>query len=1028
MTHVVHLFWAPEATEAFIQAGHFYLWVESAAQAATKSGKRRTPYHPNHLDAERLRDWLKSSIGITPRDADFVTYPVPLPSSHGNPLPCPELSTHLDAEAYAWSEAEIETWPIHCFCFKNRAINLINEIHFRLIFQGEDFKAGSDFLFWYYFTQSLRGILLKDQYIPALRYRAWQTGKHPYEVSTGWEFLSPTYECLIEEAAERLPPAAAPNFEPATVLRHCAEVLLRQAAGSSRLTQALEKQLADSWLLPACRPYRQEPWLTAGDLTLGQQWATWRKQLSGAAGETGFQLGLQLQDASIEQPDSWRLEFRVVSRRDPSLQRPLADYWQLSDRARQHWEKDFGTDFEQRLLIDLGQAARVYPALWKGMETAEPSGIDLSLEEAFAFLNETAWVLEDSGFWVSVPAWWTPNGRRRAKLRMRPAATSKKAARSATQSLLSLDQLLEYRYELTLGGEKVGAEEWMQLVETKTPLVQFRGQWVVLDRERMKDMLEFWRRQSDAEESPDISDWLKRTADESEFFEVDPECALAEMLEKLRHQQHLQPIEYIPGLNAELREYQKRGVAWLVFLEQLGLSGCLADDMGLGKTIQVIARLVMARDEAGHGPSLLIAPTSVLGNWRKEIERFAPQLKTLLHHGSERSKDEGEFAAAAEAVDVVIVSYQLALRDAKLFQRLKWLRIVLDEAQNIKNPEAKQTKAIFKLNADYRWALTGTPVENRLLDLWSIFNFLNPGYLGKQTAFRKAFEAPIQRDNDPVKSAMLKRLVEPFILRRVKTDPAIIRDLPDKVENKQYCNLSKEQASLYEAVVRDVEQQLEASEGIQRQGLMLSTLMKLKQICNHPAQFLQDDSAFNAERSHKLERLGDMLADALAEGESALIFTQFTEIGARLERYCRNRLDCRTYYLHGGTARHTREKMIAEFQNPETPPAVFILSLKAGGVGITLTRANHVFHFDRWWNPAVEDQATDRAFRIGQTKNVFVHKFITLGTLEERIDQMIDAKKKIAGAIVGNDESWLTQLDNAAFKQLIRLNQAAVLE
>ncbi|WP_245619731.1 DEAD/DEAH box helicase [Methylomicrobium agile] len=957
-----------------------------------------------------------------------MTYPVPLPSFQGNPLPCPELSTHLDAEAYAWHEAEIEIWPIRCFCFNNRAINLINDIHFRLIFQGEDFKAGSDFLFWYYFTQSLRGILLKDQYIPALRYRVRQTGKHPYEVYTGWEFLSPHYECLIEEAAERLPPAAAPNFEPATVLRHCAEVLLRQAAGNSRLTQALEKQLADSWLLPACRPTRQEPWLTAGDLTLGEQWATWRKQLSGAAGETGFQLGLQLQEASTEQPDSWRLEFRVVSRRDPSLQRPLADYWQLSGTARQHWEKDFGSDFEQRLLIDLGQAARVYPALWKGMETAEPSAIDLSLEEAFAFLNETAWILEDAGFLISVPAWWTPQGRRRAKLRMRPAATSKKAARSTTQSLLSLDQLLAYRYELTLGGEQIGEEEWTQLVETKTPLVQFRGQWVVLDRERMKNMLEFWRRQGEAEENLDMRDWLKRTADEADLFEVDPESALADMLEKLRHQQHLQPIEDIPGLNAELREYQKRGVAWLVFLEQLGLSGCLADDMGLGKTLQVIARLVMARDEAGRGPSLLIAPISVLGNWRKEIERFAPQLKTRLHHGSERCKNEREFAAAAEAVDVVIVSYPLALRDAKLFQALKWRRIVLDEAQNIKNPEAKQTKAIFKLNADYRWALTGTPVENRLLDLWSIFNFLNPGYLGKQAAFRKAFEAPIQRDNDPMKSAMLKRLVEPFILRRIKTDPAIIRDLPDKVENKQYCNLSKEQASLYEAVVRDVEQQLEASEGIQRQGLMLSTLMKLKQICNHPAQFLQDDSAFTAERSHKLERLGDMLADALAEGESALIFTQFTEIGARLERYCRSHLDCQTYYLHGGTARHTREKMIGEFQNPETPPAVFILSLKAGGVGITLTRANHVFHFDRWWNPAVEDQATDRAFRIGQTKNVFVHKFITLGTLEERIDQMIDAKKKIAGAIVGNDESWLTQLDNATFKQLIRLNQTAVLE
>ncbi len=477
-----------------------------------------------------------------------------------------------------------------------------------------------------------------------------------------------------------------------------------------------------------------------------------------------------------------------------------------------------------------------------------------------------------------------------------------------------------------------------------------------------------------------------------------------------------------------MREYQKRGVAWLAYLESLGLCGCLADDMGLGKTIQVIARLLHEQAQADRPPpTLLIAPTSVLGNWRKEMERFAPQLHTMIHHGTDRCRDAQAFAEQALAHDVVIVSYSLALRDLALLSPLSWHRIVLDDAQIIKNPEAQQTKAILKLNARSRLALTGTPVENRLLDLWSIFNFLNPGYLGKQAGFRKNYETPIQRDHDAGKSAQLKRLIEPFILRRIKTDPSIIKDLPDKVENKQYCNLSLEQASLYEAVVRDVEQQLEQSDGIQRQGLMLSTLMKLKQICNHPAQFLQDNSAFEAARSHKLERLSDMLAEVQAEGESALIFTQFTEIGSQLERYIKSTQGFETYYLHGGTSRSKREKMIARFQDPESPPAVFVLSLKAGGVGITLTRANHVFHFDRWWNPAVEDQATDRAFRIGQTRNVFVHKFLTLGTLEERLDEIIEDKKKVAGAIVGSDESWLAQLDNESFKQLIALNHSATL-
>ncbi|MEH2031432.1 MAG: DEAD/DEAH box helicase [Nostoc sp.] len=310
----------------------------------------------------------------------------------------------------------------------------------------------------------------------------------------------------------------------------------------------------------------------------------------------------------------------------------------------------------------------------------------------------------------------------------------------------------------------------------------------------------------------------------------------------------------------------------------------------------------------------------------------------------------------------------------------------------------------------------------------ALADFLNPGYLGKEAQFRKIFEIPIQKDNDRVKSATLKKLVEPLILRRLKTDQSIINDLPDKVEQKLYTNLTKEQASLYEVVVLDVEKQLQSAEGIQRKGLILSTLMKLKQICNHPAQFLQDGSDFSPLRSHKLSRLAEMVEEAVDEGESLLIFSQFTEVGEKIEKHLKHSLHCNTYYLHGGTSRPRREQMITEFQDPNTEPSVFILSLKAGGVGITLTKANHVFHFDRWWNPAVEDQATDRAFRIGQKKNVFVHKFVAIGTLEERIDQMIEDKKKLSDAVVGSDESWLTELDNEAFKRLISLNKSAILE
>ncbi|HZU02453.1 MAG TPA: DEAD/DEAH box helicase, partial [Ktedonobacteraceae bacterium] len=596
----------------------------------------------------------------------------------------------------------------------------------------------------------------------------------------------------------------------------------------------------------------------------------------------------------------------------------------------------------------------------------------------------------------------------------------------------NLRAIVSYEYQLSVGGQVVTEEEWQQLVNAKTPLVQFRGQWMELDREKMQQMLQFW--QTHHEETPEITllDLMKISSEGEDELEWDHDQILQDMLSRLRDKNAFTPIEDPLALQGTLRDYQRRGVSWLQYLENLGLNPCLADDMGLGKTLEVIAHLLKEREGREEvdevRPTLVIAPTSVLGNWRKEIERFAPELRTLVHQGSTRLKDKQTFVETCQTYDVVLTSFALARLDEKLLQGLKWHRVVVDEAQNIKNPQAAQTRAILKLAAPHRLALTGTPVENRLRDLWSIFNFLNPGYLGKEAQFRKTFEMPIYKNNDQAKSTTLKQLVEPFILRRVKTDKRIIDDLPDKIEQKMYCTLTPEQASLYEAVVKDVAEQLNEAEGIQRRGLILSTLLKLKQICNHPAQFLQDGSAFAAERSHKLQRLGEMIEEVIDSGESALIFTQFTEIGGALERYLEHNQHYNTYYLHGGTSVSRRDQMVAEFQDPETEPSLFILSLRAGGVGLNLTKANHVFHFDRWWNPAVEDQATDRAFRIGQRKNVFVHKFVAMGTMEERIDAMIEDKKRLSSLVVGTDESWLTELDNDTFKDLIALRRSAVVE
>jgi SNF2 family DNA or RNA helicase len=641
-------------------------------------------------------------------------------------------------------------------------------------------------------------------------------------------------------------------------------------------------------------------------------------------------------------------------------------------------------------------------------------------------------VLEDAGFTVIVPSWWTRQGRRRARVRLSTHARSN--GRAAARSFFSLDSVVDYTYQLSIDGQPVSAEEWRQLVEAKTPLVRFRGQWMELNRDELQEMLTLWEKRHEEEPELTLLDLLRLEA-EGEDLEWEHDDTLEEVLAALQEKSAPEVLSEPEHFQGVLREYQKQGVAWLRYLERLHLNPCLADDMGLGKTVQVIAQLVAERnEEPGLPPTLLIAPTSVLGNWRKEVERFAPHLRVLVHHGPARHKGASAFEEACAQTDMVVTSFVLARLDEKLLRGVRWQRIVVDEAQNIKNPASAQTRAITKLgtgpgnSVPHRVALTGTPVENRLRDLWSIFNFLNPGYLGKEAQFRRAFETPIQRDNDPERSVALRRLVEPFILRRLKTDRTIIQDLPDKVEQNVYCNLTTEQASLYEAVVRDVEAAIEDAEGMERRGIILATLMKLKQICNHPAQFLHDGSPFTAERSHKLQRLAEMLEEVLAEEESALVFTQFTEAGEALERHLRRTLHCDTYYLHGGTSMKRREEMVAAFQDPASPPAVFVLSTRAGGTGLNLTRANHVFHFDRWWNPAVEDQATDRAFRIGQRRNVFAHKFVALGTVEERINAMIEEKKGLAASIVGNDEGWLTELDNAAFKDLIALRRSAILE
>ncbi len=1102
---ILHGTWIPQPGEEFIQQGAFYLWVETIEQ---KQFRKPTQRHPRQSAAADLATLLITELGIKPplpRQIEDLISPqyFLLPTVDNQPLPSLELSRYLEEELP--ESFELQYWQIDCYKtvtsdkiggLVNNVVSLIDDLHFMALHNLAEIQLGADLLFWFHYTQALKQIIFKDQYIPALTYRELVAAKvseakgksaksteetvvsstktkgrqaktttttnsqriakgkaiiaaaeaklsaSKFEIYAGWEFIGEEYETTIQQYVEYMPlvcvagvnqPRETPEFyDRTTLLRHFSESLLVNILTHLPTTQLFEKNIADS-LLSDCLHGSGKVAKTS--MEQFKQWQSWHDRIDRTQSEQSFHLYFKLQDPA-ESEALWELQFQVAPKADPSLRLSLQDYWRMRAPEQKQVQKQMGEGFEQQLLMNLGYAARIYPTLWPGLETDQPIGIGLNLESAFGFLKESAWVLENAGYKVVVPAWYTPQGRKRAKVRLKAKGKSLTSSEDKSKQYFSFDRLVEYQYDLAIGGEPVNEEEWSQLVSAKTPLVQFRGQWLELDQDKMRQMLDFWK--THQQDNPDLSllDFLKLTTEDDEDLEleVDRNSSLADMLNKLGDKSQLQAIDNPEHLQGNLREYQKRGVSWLQYLEQLGLNGCLADDMGLGKTIQVIARLLQERELAQKAgiknipPTLLIAPTSVVGNWYHEIQKFAPQLQATIHHGTQRAKESKAFKQACRENDLLITSFALARLDAKLLGEIKWHRIVLDEAQNIKNPKAALTKAILKLNAPHRLAVTGTPIENRLLDLWSIFNFLNPGYLGNQTQFRRNFELPIQKNNDIRQSVTLKKLVEPFILRRVKTDQSIIKDLPDKVEQKLFCNLTKEQASLYQAVVKDVETKINELEGIQRKGLILATLTKLKQICNHPMQFLQDGSEFTPERSHKLTRLSEMVEEVLDEGESLLIFTQFTELGQALEKYLRQVCHYKTYYLSGSTSRKKREQMIVEFQDPETEPSIFVLSLKAGGVGITLTKANHVFHFDRWWNPAVEDQATDRAFRIGQQRNVFVHKFVAMGTLEERIDEMLEDKKKLAGAIVGADESWLTELDNEAFKKLIVLNQSAIME
>ncbi|WHY77410.1 DEAD/DEAH box helicase [Neobacillus sp. WH10] len=790
---------------------------------------------------------------------------------------------------------------------------------------------------------------------------------------------------------------------------------------------------------------------------------SWLEWVGIKESDTPFTIGLRL-DEPVDGEGAWSLDVFLRGKKNVEEIVDLEDATKIPAKWR---------PFLEKVDRELSRWVRLIP--WLGEDLGDKANLayenrlktHLTEEEAWMFLTEASETLLALDVEILLPSWW--QAMKNANLKVK---ASLKGTSSHRPSFVGLQAMLDFNWRFSMNGVDLSEEEFGKLVEEKRRLVFIRGRWVKLDPQFIRQIQDLMKRAE--KEGLHVRDLLEQELVESEATEDELENpkAFAKIQIELNRQWkqmvkqlsevHEIPMEPVPdGLNGELRPYQQLGMSWLWFLRQHGFGACLADDMGLGKTVQLISYLLKVKDEVvpdtvntintlqskekvpdtintiprkktdgdvAAGPAkvkvptraaLIICPTSVLGNWQKELERFAPELKVYLHYGSNRLKEEA-FSDKVQAADVVLTSYGLSHLDSEEFESLIWSTIAIDEAQNIKNAQTKQSRAVRRLRGRHHIALTGTPMENRLSELWSIFDFTNHGYLGSMGQFQKKFVIPIEKDEKKEKVQQLQSLIRPFLLRRTKKDEEVALNLPDKLEQKEYCPLTAEQASLYEQLIHDTFAEIEKLSGFERKGLILQMLSRLKQLCNHPALYLKERTAGRVllERSNKMEKLVELVDAVLEQGESCLIFTQYIEMGEMIRSTLKKKFGVEVPFLNGSVPKTQRDGMIERFQNGEFP--VFLLSLKAGGTGLNLTAANHVIHYDRWWNPAVENQATDRAYRIGQSRFVHVHKLICTGTLEEKIDAMLEKKQFLNDQII-TSENWITELSTDELKDLVYL-------
>jgi SNF2 family DNA or RNA helicase len=1021
----------PEELKAFLEASNFKLpnninqnYSDTNSRTKFKKGKN-TPEEIDLLNTTQIIATLTNFI-----DKDTIS-------------PVHSASLGVDKKTPQY----LQPWKVEGFYLQpTTAIKFLTSLPLSST-DGKNSLLGGDIYFWVQIARWSLDLISRCKFLPTVKKKAdgslvaeWQVlldsaldttrlerfaAKMPLICRTYQEDRSENLQHLAVDLP-LLPEELILEFLTSIIDAQIRDMLASQSPIENRLMMSLPPAV-QQWLQALTGASNKINDDTMGLERLDAALKAWilplQYQLTGKA---SFRTCFQLHPPKSEKTD-WILAYLLQAADNSEFLLDAATIWKFPVEKLVYQNRTIEQP-QETFLRGLGLASRLYPVIAPSLETESPQLCQLTPMQAYEFIKSVAWRLEDNGLGVILPTSLANREGWSNRLGLKISAETPKKK----QGRLSLQSLLNFQWQLAISGQTISKAEFDKLVALNSPLVEINEEWVELHPQDIKTAQNFFASRKE-EISLSLEDALRISTGDTQVIEKLPIVSfeasgvLQELVGVLTNNQDIQPLPTPSNFHGQLRPYQERGAAWLAFLERWGLGACLADDMGLGKTIQFIAFLLhLQEQDALENPTLLVCPTSVLGNWEREVNKFAPTLKVLQHHGDKRPKGK-IFTETVKKYDLVITSYSLMQRDIKLLKTVNWQIVILDEAQNVKNADAKQSQAVRQLETKFRIALTGTPVENRLQELWSILDFLNPGYLGNKQFFQRRFAMPIEKYGDTASLMQLRSLVQPFILRRLKTDKQIIQDLPEKQEMTVFCGLTTEQAQLYQQLVDESLVEIESAEGLQRRGMILALLIKLKQICNHPAQYLKE-SSLAKHNSAKLQRLEEMLEEVLAEENRALIFTQFAEWGKLLKPYLEKQLGREILFLYGSTSKKQREEIIDRFQNDPQGPRIMILSLKAGGVGLNLTRANHVFHFDRWWNPAVENQATDRVFRIGQTKNVQVHKFVCTGTVEEKINDMIESKKQLAQQVVGAGEEWLSELDTDQLRNLLLLDRNAIID